>query len=52
VQLVVKGYAQEYSVDYLETFALIARFDTIRLIMVVAMQHGWYLFHLDVKLAF
>jgi hypothetical protein len=37
-RLVVKGYAQQYVVDYLETFAPIARYDTIRLLITPATQ--------------
>jgi hypothetical protein len=33
--LVVKGYAQIYGIDYSDTFALVAKMDTIRLLFVV-----------------
>ena len=51
-RLVVKGYAQEYGVDYTEVFAPVARMDTVRLIIVVAAQKGWGIYQLDVKSAF
>ena len=35
-RLVVKGYAQQYGVDYKEIFAFLARYDTINLILVFA----------------
>ena len=35
-RLVVKGYAQIYSVDYSYTFALVARMDTIRFLFAIA----------------
>ena len=51
-RLVVKGYAQVFGVDYLETFAPIAWLDTIRLLLVVAAQKNWKVYQLDVKSAF
>ena len=51
-RLVVKGYAQQYGVDYKETFAPVARYDTIRLLFVLAAQNSWHIHQLDVKSAF
>jgi hypothetical protein len=51
-KLVVKGYAQIFGVDYSDTFAPIARLDTIRLLLAIAAQKGWKVFQLDVKSAF
>ncbi|KAI4297395.1 hypothetical protein L6164_037289 [Bauhinia variegata] len=35
-RLVVKGYAQVFGVDFLETFAPVAKLDTIRLLLTIA----------------
>ncbi|CAL2241191.1 unnamed protein product [Prunus armeniaca] len=51
-RLVAKGYAQKPDIDYNETFALVARLDTIRTLIALAAQKGWKLFQLDVKSAF
>lgn len=51
-RLVVKGYAQVFGVDFSETFAPVARLDTIRLVLALAAQKGWKVFQLDVKSAF
>ena len=51
-RLVVKGYAQVFGVDFSETFAPIARLDTIRLALALAAQKGWKVFQLNVKSAF
>lgn len=51
-RLVMKGYAQTAGVDYTEVFALVARWDTIRSLLVLAAQRGWSVFQLDVKSAF
>ncbi|KAL6315072.1 hypothetical protein AAG906_030925 [Vitis piasezkii] len=46
-RLVVKGFAQVAGVDYGDTFAPIARHDTIRLLLALAGQMGWKVYHLD-----
>lgn len=40
VRLVEKGYAQKYGIDYNEVFALVARWDTIRMVLAMAAQKG------------
>ena len=51
-RLVAKGYAQKPGIDYNETFAPVARLDTIRTIIALASKKNWKLFQLDVKSAF
>ncbi|KAL6319939.1 hypothetical protein AAG906_037015 [Vitis piasezkii] len=43
--LVAKGYSQKYGVDYTEVFAPVARMHTIRMIIVLAAQKNWMIFH-------
>lgn len=38
--------------DYTKVFALVARVETIRLVLAVASSRGWSLFQMDVKSAF
>ncbi|KAM1512632.1 hypothetical protein ACFX1Z_024170 [Malus domestica] len=42
-RLVAKGYAQKHGIDYNETFAPVARLDTIRSLITLATQKGWNL---------
>ncbi|KAL5731634.1 hypothetical protein ACHQM5_004343 [Ranunculus cassubicifolius] len=51
-RLVAKGYSQQPGIDYNETFAHVARHDTIRALIALAAQKGWKLYQLDVKSAF
>lgn len=51
-RLVAKGYSQKQGIDFQETLALVARFETIRVILAVAAQMGWCVHQLDVKSAF
>ncbi|RDX79372.1 putative mitochondrial protein, partial [Mucuna pruriens] len=39
-RLVVKGYSQTFGVDYVDTFASVARLDTIRLLLAIVAQNG------------
>ena len=51
-RLVVKGYSQQYGVDYTEVFAPVARMETIRMVVAFAAQRGWTIYQLDVKSVF
>ena len=50
--LVVKGYSQEPGIDYHDTFAPVSRLDTIKMLLMIAAQTGWYVWQMDVKSAF
>ncbi|KAM2467223.1 hypothetical protein PS1_009053 [Malus domestica] len=51
-RLVAKRYSQKPGVDFNETFAPVARLDTIRTLIALAAKKGWKLHQLDVKFAF
>ena len=48
-RLVAKGYSQQPGIDFQETFAPVARLDTIRTLINLAASKGWFLYQLDVK---
>nr|KYP53741.1 Retrovirus-related Pol polyprotein from transposon TNT 1-94 [Cajanus cajan] len=51
-RLVAKGFTQSYGVDYEETFALVAKLSSIRVILSLAANLDWPLYQLDIKNAF
>ena len=50
--LVAQGYSQMEGVDYDETFALVARMESIRIHLALACQLKFKLYQMDVKTAF
>jgi hypothetical protein len=51
-QLVAKGYAQTYGIDYEETYNLVAKMTVVRAIIVMVAAKGWSLHQMDVKNVF
>jgi hypothetical protein len=51
-RLVAKGYAQVAGLDFEETFAPMARLESIRILLAYAAHHSFRLFQMDVKIAF
>ncbi|GKV42713.1 hypothetical protein SLEP1_g50091 [Rubroshorea leprosula] len=51
-RLVAKGYKQEFGIDYKEVYALVARHDTICLVIALVAHNSWPFYQLDVKSAF
>ena len=50
--MVAKGYTQTSGVDYQETFALVAKMNTIRILLSLATHCNWQLLQYNVKNAF
>jgi hypothetical protein len=51
-RLVAKGYSQVKGLDFDETYALIARLESIRILLAYATYHGFKLYQMNVKSAF
>lgn len=51
-RLVIKGYLQITGINYEETFTLVTRYDSLRLIIALFMNLGLLLEQLDIKTAF
>jgi hypothetical protein len=51
-RLVAKGYSQVEGLDFNEIYALVARLESIRILLVYATYHGFKLYPMDVKSSF
>jgi transposase InsO family protein len=51
-RLVARGFEQKDGVDFLETFAPVVRWETIRVLIAIALHLNWPLHQLDVLTAF
>ena len=50
--LVSRGFSQIQGVDYTETFAPVAKMDSIRLVVAIAASKCWEVHHMDAKSEF
>ena len=50
--MVAKGYSQVHGIDYNETFAPVAKMDSIRLALAIAASKQWDVHHMEVKCSF
>ena len=51
-RLVATGYSQQYGLDYDKTFSPVARFESLRTILALAVQRDFHVHHMDVTTVF
>ncbi|GJU69147.1 zinc finger, CCHC-type containing protein [Tanacetum coccineum] len=51
-RLVIQGFKQKSGIDYFDTYALVARISTIRLLIAMASSHSLIIHQVNVKTAF
>lgn len=51
-RLVAHGFTQKFSVDYKETFASMTNMTTVKVLLSVAVNQGWFLCQMNIRNAF
>ena len=51
-RMVARGFTQQPSIDFNETFSPVAHMNTVRTVLAIAAQNKWIIFQMDGKSAF
>ncbi len=49
IKLVAHGFTQTYALDYIETFVLVARLDSIWIILAIVVMEDMHMVQFDIK---
>ena len=52
MRFVARGFSQKEGIDYDETFTFVARYTSVRVVIVIVVAKGWKIHEMDVKTAF
>ena len=52
VRLIIKGYKQKEGLDYFDTYSLVTRISSIRMLIAITTIHNLEIHQMDVKTAF
>ena len=47
--MVAKGYTQQEGLDFIETFSLVIKLVTVKVLLALTTSHNWHLIQLDVN---
>ena len=50
--LVARGFIQQVGIDFDDAFTLVARMESVRVLLALAAQEGWQVHHMDMKSTF
>ncbi|PKU67431.1 Retrovirus-related Pol polyprotein from transposon TNT 1-94 [Dendrobium catenatum] len=51
-RLVAQGFAQEYGINYTETFSPVSKMPTVCILLTIALTRAWPILHFDISNAF
>ena len=51
-RMMARGFIQQPIIDFNETFAPVARMDTVRIVLAIIAQNKWLVYQMDVKSTF
>ncbi|KAL9262413.1 Retrovirus-related Pol polyprotein from transposon RE1-like protein [Drosera capensis] len=50
--LMIRGFTQQHDIHYEEAFSLVAKLNTVRVLVSLTVHHSWSLYQLDIKNSF